>query len=64
MAPTRSCRCGSRPTFSIADRDPDPRGMPVIGADQKVAGTVKEVWVDRSEIMIRYLEVETEWRQR
>ncbi len=44
-------------TFSIADRDPDPRGMPVIGADHNVAGTVKEVWVDRSEIMIRYLEV-------
>jgi photosynthetic reaction center H subunit len=44
-------------TFSIADRDPDPRGMPVIGADHNVAGTVKEVWVDRSEIVIRYLEV-------
>jgi len=44
-------------TFSIADRDPDPRGMPVIGADHNVAGTVTEVWVDRSEIMIRYLEV-------
>jgi photosynthetic reaction center H subunit len=45
-------------SFSIADRDPDPRGMPVIGADHNLAGTVKEVWVDRSEIMIRYLEVE------
>ena len=45
-------------TFSIADRDPDPRGMPVIGADKLVAGTVREVWVDRSEIVIRYLEVE------
>jgi photosynthetic reaction center H subunit len=45
-------------TFSIATEDPDPRGMPVIGADHNKAGTVKEVWVDRSEIMIRYLEVE------
>lgn len=47
-------------TFSIADRDPDPRGMPVIGADHNKAGTVREVWVDRSEILIRYLEVDLE----
>ncbi|MDP2412171.1 MAG: photosynthetic reaction center subunit H [Pseudolabrys sp.] len=45
-------------TFSIARQDPDPRGMPVIGADHNKAGTVREVWVDRSEIMIRYLEVD------
>lgn len=45
-------------TFSIAEQDPDPRGMPVIGADHNEAGRVKEVWVDRSEIMIRYLEVD------
>lgn len=45
-------------TFSIATEDPDPRGMPVIGADHTKAGTVREVWVDRSEIMIRYLEVD------
>ena len=45
-------------TFSITDRDPDPRGMQVIGADGAVAGTVRDVWVDRSEIMIRYLELD------
>jgi photosynthetic reaction center H subunit len=44
--------------FTIAERDPDPRGMPVIAADGATAGTVREVWVDRSEILIRYLEVE------
>jgi photosynthetic reaction center H subunit len=44
--------------FSVCDRDPDPRGMPVIAADGVVAGTVREVWVDRSEALIRYLEVE------
>lgn len=44
--------------FVVAPRDPDPRGMPVIGADRTVAGTVKDVWVDRSEVIIRYLEVE------
>ena len=44
--------------YSINGRDPDPRGMSVIGADKKVAGVVKDVWVDRAECLIRYLEVE------
>lgn len=43
--------------FYLESRDPDPRGMTVKGADKQVAGTVKDVWVDRSEFMIRYLEV-------
>lgn len=44
--------------FQVASRDPDPRGMRVVAADGKVAGTVKDVWVDRSEVMIRYLEID------
>jgi photosynthetic reaction center H subunit len=44
--------------FSIEERDPDPRGMQVIGADKAVGGIVSDVWVDRSEPQIRYLEVE------
>lgn len=44
--------------FSIADGDPDPRGMTVIGGDRGIAGTVKDVWVDRGEVLIRYYEVE------
>jgi len=43
--------------FSLSSRDPNPIGMRVAGADGVVAGTVKDVWVDRSEIVIRYLEV-------
>ncbi len=43
----------------LESRDPDPRGMKVIGADGQVGGTVRDVWVDRSECVIRYLEVET-----
>jgi photosynthetic reaction center H subunit len=43
--------------FSVAKRDPDPRGMEVLGADGHVAGTVSDLWVDRSEPQIRYLEV-------
>ena len=44
--------------FAIAVEDRDVRGMAVVAADRKVAGTVRDVWVDRSEIVIRYLEVE------
>ena len=44
--------------FHVASRDPDPRGMSVVGANGQLAGTVYDVWVDRSEVMIRYLEVE------
>ncbi len=44
--------------FSIERRDPDPRGMTVVGADGAVAGTVVDAWVDRSEPILRYLEVE------
>jgi photosynthetic reaction center H subunit len=39
-------------------RDPDPRGMKVMGADSEPGGVVTEVWVDRAEALIRYLEVE------
>jgi photosynthetic reaction center H subunit len=45
--------------FSLEARDPDPRGMEVVDADGKSAGTVKDVWVDRMEVTIRYLEVDT-----
>jgi len=46
--------------FYLAKEDPDPRGMVVKGADGKAAGVVKDVWVDRSEYIARYFEVELE----
>ena len=45
------------PEYSIAGNDPDPRGMAVLGADGVVGGTVVDLWVDRSEPQLRYLEV-------
>jgi photosynthetic reaction center H subunit len=48
----------SATTFYLETRDADPRGMKVLGADRQVAGTVKDIWVDRSEVIIRYLEVD------
>ncbi len=44
--------------FEVVSKDPDPRGMPVLGCDGKQGGTVKEIWVDQSEPQIRYLELE------
>ncbi len=43
--------------FMVEPNDPDPRGMKVIAADGKVAGTVTDVWVDRSEPRILFFEV-------
>jgi photosynthetic reaction center H subunit len=42
---------------TVATEDVDPRGMPVIAGDRQVAGTVSDLWVDRSEPQIRYLQV-------
>jgi len=44
--------------FHLEPRDPDPRGMQVLGSDNVAGGKVKDVWIDRSESLVRYLEVE------
>lgn len=46
------------PATTLAARDPDPRGMPVVGADGEIGGICVDVWVDRAEALVRYLEVE------
>lgn len=43
--------------FSVSSRDADPRGMSVVGADGVAVGTVSDVWVDRSEPQIFFLEI-------
>jgi photosynthetic reaction center H subunit len=43
---------------SIPPEDPDPRGYPVLGADGVIGATVRDIWVDRSEELIRYYEIE------
>jgi photosynthetic reaction center H subunit len=50
--------------FSLEDSEPDLVGMNVVGADGRSAGTVRDVWVDRMEVIIRYLEVETTGNRR
>lgn len=46
------------PHYGVASGDPDPRGMTVTGADGKAAGTVTDIWVDRAEHVVRYLELD------
>ncbi len=46
--------------FSVASEDPDPRGMPVVGADGQTGGVVTDIWVDRAEPQVRYLEVKVQ----
>lgn len=50
--------------FAINANDPDPRGMKIFGSDDVIGGTVTDVWVDRSERMIRYLEVKVVGEER
>ena len=42
----------------IDGKDADPRGMAMIGVDGGLAGKVTDIWVDKAERIIRYLEVE------
>lgn len=46
------------PGWHIAEGDPEIRGRPLMGLDGKVAGTVVDLWVDKSDVLLRYIEVE------
>ncbi|MEO0497928.1 MAG: PRC-barrel domain-containing protein, partial [Pseudomonadota bacterium] len=35
----------------------DPRGMDILSADDKVVGTIKDLWVDSAEQLARYVEI-------
>ena len=43
--------------YSVDGKDPDPRGYDVLDADGVVAGTCVDVWLDKSEMIFRYIEV-------
>jgi photosynthetic reaction center H subunit len=44
--------------YHVDSRDPDPRGMEIVGADGVVGGRITDVWVDTPEALIRYYEFE------
>ena len=43
--------------FWLERRDPDVRGWKIYGADKREAGTITDIWVDRSDRVVRYFEV-------
>lgn len=45
--------------FACEERDGNPTGYRVIGADGGDGGAITDVWVDQSETIIRYLEMTT-----
>lgn len=50
---------GEEPHFSVSKNDPQLIGWPVIAADGKTAGTISDLWVDRSDHCIRFLAITT-----
>ena len=46
--------------WSVPEGETDPRGMQVFDARHTAVGTLRDVWVDRSVKILRYLEVELE----
>jgi photosynthetic reaction center H subunit len=43
--------------FWVAKEDSDLTGWPVIGADGVVAGTVSDLWIDRADRLVRYIQL-------
>jgi photosynthetic reaction center H subunit len=46
------------PDCGVSPKGPDPRGMKVYDGRGEAAGTVRDLWLDRAEMMFRYLDVE------
>jgi photosynthetic reaction center H subunit len=44
--------------YSIDKKDPDLRGFALVGLDGSSAGVINDIWVDRAEFLVRYLEVD------
>jgi photosynthetic reaction center H subunit len=44
------------PEYSLAEEDVDPRGWYVVTAEGRAVGTLTDLWVDRSDVLLRYLE--------
>jgi photosynthetic reaction center H subunit len=43
--------------YSIATPDPTLIGWPVVGADGVIAGTVADLWVDKADRLVRYMQL-------
>jgi photosynthetic reaction center H subunit len=45
---------------ALYEGDTDPRGFAAVGADGVAAGVVSDIWIDRSDPLVRYFEVTVE----
>ncbi len=43
--------------YSVAKQDANPIGMPVVGADGEQGATVRDIWLDHGEMVVRFLEL-------
>jgi photosynthetic reaction center H subunit len=46
------------PGWHIPAEDPEIRGRPLFGLDGRIAGTIVDLWVDKSDVLLRYAEAE------
>jgi photosynthetic reaction center H subunit len=44
--------------WEVAEDSPDIRGRALLDLEGKVAGTVMDLWVDKSDVLVRYIEIE------
>lgn len=44
--------------YSLFEQDPDPRGLPAVGADGVRGGRVSDVWIEQSDPLVRFIEIE------
>ena len=44
-------------SFAVSARDPGLIGWPVLGLDHRVAGPVTDLWIDRADRLVRYIEI-------
>lgn len=49
---------GKAAGYDVYAGDTDPRGLPVLGGDGEKGGMVVDLWIDMSENLFRYLEVD------
>ena len=44
--------------FAVIGRRKDPRGYPVVAGDGAVVGEISDLWIDRPESLVRYVEID------
>jgi photosynthetic reaction center H subunit len=48
------------PEYGVAEEDPDVRGWTLVAADGVAVGLITDLWVDKSDVLFRYLEAAVE----